>query len=134
MFVPQDNIKRFTTEEHRGLATLWQAGQGMDVKGILKRPIKIDDYPLPWEFHLGLMQSFDAMVSLGTKTQANYAIGLNVAVTFSDPETWPEDRTQRPPDTRSLQLLVAHLGNYGLDLSYIKLWLDEKGEAGSALD
>src|SRR5437762_3235042 len=53
MFVPQDNIKSLSTTEHPGYVTIWEAGKGKDVKGLLPNPIKIDDYPLPWEFHLG---------------------------------------------------------------------------------
>ena len=67
---------------------------------------------MPWEFHLGLIQNYQAMKGLSEK-QINYAIGLNLAVTFSDPATWPRDRSEAPPDTRSLQLFVVHLGNVG---------------------
>jgi len=48
-----------------------------------------------------------------SEQQINYAIGLNLAVTFSDPASWPEDRSVLPPDTHVLQLLVVHLGNVG---------------------
>ena len=41
----------------------------------------------------------------------NMAIGLNVAVTFSDPSTWPADRNQTPPDLRSFRLLIVHRGS-----------------------
>src|SRR5689334_1065630 len=50
MFVPEENIKEFSTAEHPGLATIYEAGKGKDVKGILKQPIAIGDYQLPWEF------------------------------------------------------------------------------------
>src|SRR5437899_13107346 len=50
MFVPQENIKELSTEEHPGLVTLWEAGKGDDIKGLLTDPIRIDDYPLPWQF------------------------------------------------------------------------------------
>src|SRR5947207_6142014 len=60
-----------------------------------------------------MLPSFNAQVGIGGKPQANYAIGLNVAVTFSDPATWPRDRTRRPPDTHDFQLLVVHLGVTG---------------------
>ena len=59
------------------------------------------------------MQSFNLTAGVGAKTQVNAAIGLNVAVTFSDPSTWPSDRTKRPPQTREFQLLVVHLGCTG---------------------
>jgi len=107
MFVPQDNIKSLSLTEHPGYVTIWEAGKGQDVKGILKDPIKIDDYPLPWEFNLGLGQ-YKSSSEPGT-----YAIGLNLAVTFSDPSTWPADRMQMPPDTHLLQLFVVHLKAQG---------------------
>lgn len=113
MFVPNENIKEFSTEEHPGLATIYEAGRGKDIKGILKDPIKIGDYRLPWEFQTSLVQSFNLTAGVGAKTQVNSAIGLNVAVTFSDPATWPADRTQRPPQTHEFQLLVVHLGSTG---------------------
>src|SRR5262245_28176472 len=50
MFVPRENIKEFSTEEHPGLATIYEAGKGKDVKGLLKEPIRIGEYSLPWEF------------------------------------------------------------------------------------
>lgn len=96
VFVPAVNIKEFSTEEHPGLATIFEAGRGTDIKGILKQPIKIGDYRLPWEFQTSLVQSFNLTAGVGAKTQVNAAIGLNLAVTFSDPSTWPSDRTKRP--------------------------------------
>jgi hypothetical protein len=113
IFVPQGNIKEFSTEEHPGLATIYEAGAGQDVKGILKNPIRIGDYKLPWEFQTSLVQSFNLTAGVGAKTQVNSAIGLNVAVTFSDPAIWPTDRTKRPPETHEFQLLVVHLGSTG---------------------
>jgi len=110
-FVPQENIARLSTKEHPGMVTLSEAGRGQDIKGILQEPILLDDYPPPWEFHLGWIQKIN--ISKVTEKQLNYAIGLNVAITFSDPETWPEDRSEMPPDTHSAQLFVVHLGNYG---------------------
>jgi hypothetical protein len=112
IFVPKENIASLSTAEHPGVVTIWEAGRGKDVKGLLDKPIRIADYPLPWEFHLGLVQNYQAMKGISER-QINYAIGLNVAVTFSDPATWPKDRTQLPPQTRSLQLFVVHLGNVG---------------------
>ena len=113
MFVPKSNIKEFSTEEHPGLATIYEAGKGHDIKGILEKPIKIGDYRLPWEFQTSLVQSFNLTAGVGVKTQVNAAIGLNVAVTFSDPSTWPSDRTKRPPKTHDFQLLDVHLGSTG---------------------
>ena len=112
-FVPADNVKSFSTSDHPGLATIYEAGKGQDVKGILPAPIRLDDYHLPWEFQTALVQSFNATAGVGAKTQINYAIGLNVVVTFSDPATWPADRSQRPADAREFQLLVVHLGCTG---------------------
>lgn len=112
MFTPKGNIKSLSTSEHPGMVTIWEAGKGKDVKGILQQPIAIGDYPLPWEFHLGLVQNSLATKGLSEK-QINYAIGLNLALTFSDPATWPKDRSKRPARTHSLQLFVVHLGNQG---------------------
>src|SRR5262245_24567454 len=50
IFAPQDNLKECSTDEHPGLVTIYEAGKGKDIKGLLKDPIKIGDYPLPWEF------------------------------------------------------------------------------------
>lgn len=113
VFVPSENLKEFSTEEHPGLATIYEAGKGRDIKGHLSAPIRTTDYPLPWEFQTSMVQGFNSLAGVGAKTQINYAIGLNVAVTFSDPSTWPKDRTARPPDTREFQLLVVHLGCTG---------------------
>jgi len=99
-FHPEDNIKDISTDEHPGMVTLQAGDLGKDLKGLLKDPIRIDDYPLPWEFHLGLAKAF---------SDSNYAMGLNLVLTFSDPSTWPEDRTQLPPDTHSFQLFDVHL-------------------------
>lgn len=112
IFTPRANIADLSTSEHAGVVTLWEAGKGQDVKGILEQPIRMTDYPLPWEFHLGFIQNYQAMKGISEK-QINYAIGLNLAVTFSDPQLWPADRTQLPPDTHVLQLFVVHLGNVG---------------------
>jgi hypothetical protein len=112
IFIPKDNIKSISTSENPGFVTIWEAGKGKDIKGILDQPIRINDYPLPWEFRLGLMQNSRATKGL-SEEQINYAIGLNLALTFSDPATWPSDRTQLPPKTHSAQLFVVHLGNQG---------------------
>jgi hypothetical protein len=112
VFVPRESLKDVSTSEHPGMATLWPAGRGQDVRGLLERPIRIDEYPLPWEFHLGLVQNNIAVKGL-SENQINYAVGLNLALTFSDPSTWPRDRTKLPPDTHSTQVFVVHLGNIG---------------------
>jgi len=109
MFYPESNIKTLSTTKHRGYLMLEDAGTGEDIKGSPKEPIRIDDYPIPWDFKMGLMQPQPK----SGDNQNNYAFGVNVAVTFSDPSTWPEDRTQMPPDTHTLQLLVVRLGAYG---------------------
>lgn len=111
-FAPKENIANLSTAEHPGVATIWEAGRGQDVKGLLEHPIRIDDYPLPWEFHLGFVQNYQAMKGISER-QINYAVGLNLAVTFSDSATWPQDRGTLPPDTHTLQLFVVHLGNVG---------------------
>lgn len=113
-FLPSENVKLTNTTETPGLLVLQEAGQGQDVKGVLPHPIRIDDYPMPWYFQLGLMQNQDAVAgTTRSRSQINYAIGLNVALTFSDPKTWPKDRSQRPADTHDMQLLVVHLGASG---------------------
>src|SRR5207247_2279076 len=112
IFVPQDNIKSLSTSENPGMLTIREAGRGKDIKGILKDPIRIDEYPLPWEFHLGLVQNYLAVKGLSEK-QINYATGLNLAVTFSDPSKWPKNRTELPPDSHFIQLFVVHLGSVG---------------------
>ncbi len=111
MFVPGDNIRSLSTRSNPGYVRIQQDGKGRDVKGILEDPIRLDEYPVPWEFQVGFLQ--DLRDQSNTFGQANYAFGMNVVVTFSDPSTWPEDRTQVPPDARSVQLLVVHLGNVG---------------------
>lgn len=114
IFVPKSNIAEISTEEHPGAVTVRQAGKGADIKGILQKPIGIGDFPLPWEFQMSLLQNpLAVLLGVGDIRQNNTAIGLNVALTFSDPSTWPADRTQRPPDTHDFQLLVVHLGNTG---------------------
>jgi hypothetical protein len=115
-FVPQENIKSLTTATHPGYVTIQDAGKGTDIKGILEKPIAMDDYPLPWEFHLGLTPA-----GYGCCGEVIWAVGLNLAVTFSDPSKWPTDRTQSPPDTHSLQVFVVHLKSPQLapsDLNY----------------
>src|SRR5207248_11454180 len=69
LFVPKNNIKLLSTSRHPGLATLYEAGAGKDIKGILKEPIKIGDYRLPWEFQTSFVQSFNALAGVGAKTQ-----------------------------------------------------------------
>jgi hypothetical protein len=109
VFSPRSNIASLTTSEHRGLLTLRDAGHGEDIKGVTQEPIPIGKYHLPWEFQMGLLQP----ESKAGDAQTNYAIGMNLAVTFSDPSTWPSDRTKLPPDTHTLQLMVVRIGNYG---------------------
>jgi len=109
MFYPQSNIAKLSTKDHRGLLSIADAGKGEDIKGTLKDPIRIDSYNLPWEFRMALLQpepkSADA--------QNNYAFGVNLVVTFSDPSEWPSNRTQIPLNSRSMQLFVVRLGAYG---------------------
>jgi hypothetical protein len=46
MFIPKENIKEISTTEHPGVAAIWQAGKGKDIKGILKEPIRTDEYAM----------------------------------------------------------------------------------------
>jgi len=86
MFVPESNIAEISTAEHPGTATIRQAGRGQDIKGILRQPIGIGDYPLPWEFQMSLVQNpMAVLLGVGDMRQNNTAIALNVALTFSDP-------------------------------------------------
>lgn len=112
MFIPESNIREMTATENPGYLTIRENGHGQDIKGILREPIRIDDYPLPWKFHMGILQNYLGVKGL-VDEQINWAFGVNLAVTYSDPSTWPTDRSKRPPDTEELQLFVVHLGNQG---------------------
>ena len=111
IFVPESNVEQVNTTLHPGLAMIFEAGRGQDVKGVLNQPIPINHYALPWEFQLNVQQAFNVLTGRSTG-QLNTAIGLNVALTFSDPSIWPEDRAQQPPNTHSFQLFNVHLGNF----------------------
>ncbi|MEM2124296.1 MAG: hypothetical protein QXL43_03040, partial [Methanolinea sp.] len=113
-FTPEANIGLQDLRRTVGALTLQLAGRGQDVKGLLDKPIRLDQYPVPWYFRLGFLQDQNAIAGhVGTKSQVNYAFGLNLAVTFSDPATWPGDRSKRPPRTHDVQLLIVHLGSSG---------------------
>jgi hypothetical protein len=105
MFTPKENVKSVSTSEHPGFVTIWHGDKGQDIKGLLAHPIRIDDFPIPWEFHLG----FGQLQSSEQPRQSCYGMGLNLAFTFSDPSTWPSDGNQLPPDTHTFQLFVVHL-------------------------
>lgn len=112
VFGPEENIREISVTENPGYVTIRQEGKGKDIKGVLQDPIRIDDYPLPWRFHMGLVQNYLGVKGL-VDEQINWAIGLNLVVTYSDPATWPKDRNQRPEDCEEVQLFVIHLGNQG---------------------
>jgi hypothetical protein len=112
LFIPDENIREISATENPGYLTIRQEGRGQDIRGILKEPIRLSDYPLPWKFHMGIVQNYLGVKGL-VDEQINWAIGLNLVVTYSDPSTWPADRTQRPPDTEELQIFVVHMGNQG---------------------
>ena len=57
------------------------------MQGLLPEPIGIADFRLPWEFQTSLVQSFNATAGVGVKTQVNTAIGMDLPVTFADPDT-----------------------------------------------
>lgn len=125
MFIPGNNVEKITTKDHLGLASIWIGRQNEDVRGVLKKPMNVSEHRLPLQFQCSWMQNFDAMTGRSGK-QINYAIGVNVAVTFSDPAAWPEDRKQRPPDTKDIQLFMVHLGNYG-EVGKVLPQLETKG-------
>src|SRR4030095_15306672 len=81
-FAPQDNIKTMDTSERPGLLTVWEAGHGKDIQGVLKDHTKIDEYPMPWEFQLQYAQNQMVFKAATTdkNRQLNYAIGVNLAV------------------------------------------------------
>src|SRR5690242_6104019 len=54
MFIPQENIKSISTTEHLGFVTIREAGHGKGIKGVLKDPITLSKYRMPWAFHLGV--------------------------------------------------------------------------------
>ncbi|RKY07475.1 MAG: hypothetical protein DRP56_05630, partial [Planctomycetota bacterium] len=91
------------TSDHPGLLTFRFKDGYNESKGILSKPIPIGQYPFNWEFEMEVLHPFRFCAQ---------AIGLNVEVTFSDPSTWPVDRSQTPPNTRSFQLfLIAEQGD-----------------------
>ncbi|MBS0265986.1 MAG: hypothetical protein JSS02_28905 [Planctomycetes bacterium] len=113
-FGPASNLATLDLRKTPGALTLKLAGKGQDVKGLLPQPLAIDAAPLPWFFRLGVIQDQNAVAGhVGSKRQINYALGLNLAVTFSDPQEWPADRSQRPPKTHDLQLFLVHVGSTG---------------------
>ena len=113
-FTPDANISVMDSRKAVGALTLQAAGNGKDIKGLPGGPFRIDEYPLPWYFRLGYIADQNAIAGhVGTRTQINYSFGLNLALTFSPPSEWPADRSQRPPDTHDVQLLVVHLGSTG---------------------
>ncbi len=97
-----------STAEHPGLLTIYHSGKDEEIKGILNEPIPLSDYPTPWGCEMDVMHSFWSKTST---VQVNLAIGINVELTFSDPSTWPADRTQKPPDTHAFQVYFVHIGS-----------------------
>jgi hypothetical protein len=113
-FTPAANIAELDLGKTVGAVTLRLAGRGDDVKGLLPEPIRLDRFGMPWYFRLGIIQDQNAIAGhIGARRQINYAVGLNLAVTFSDPREWPADRRQRPPQTHDFQLFVVHVGSTG---------------------
>ncbi len=106
--VSPGDVHWVSLEEHPGLLTIRHTGAGEDLKLSLDRPIRLSEFPPAWEFEVDVLHSFWTKASL---RKVNAAIGLNVVVTFSDPATWPEDTSQPPPDARSFQLFIVHLGS-----------------------
>src|SRR3990172_961963 len=48
VFNPKENIEILSATRHPGLLMIDDRDTGEDIKGILKEPIRIEDYPLPW--------------------------------------------------------------------------------------
>jgi hypothetical protein len=91
VFYLQDNIRSISTSERPGFATIKVGSKGKDIKGILKDPISVDEYPIPWEFHLGFGQS---------QSSENSRVGSGMP--HEDPGCWhagvqyfPEERRYR---------------------------------------
>jgi hypothetical protein len=97
-------------EIHPGLLTIRHSGADEQIKGTIGRPIGISEFHIPWEFELEILRDF---WTTSSSKQSNYAHGLNVALTFSDPASWPAEMTSWPPDTHWFQLLIVHLGTRG---------------------
>jgi hypothetical protein len=114
------NTHMVSTDEFPGLLTIRHSGADVEFKGTLKEPLPLADYPPPWDFEIDVLHSFWTKCAGG---QINVAVGLNVALTFSDPSTWPKDRSIRPPDTHDFQLLIVHLGSrFGPGLPMYKVY------------
>jgi len=78
-----------------------------ELKGTLGKPITPSDYPLGWHYEQEVFFDNNTFQAMG-ETGLDAAVGLNVALTFSDPATWPADMSQQPPETHSLQLFLIH--------------------------
>ncbi len=76
-----------------------------ELKGTLGRPIPLSEFPIGWECEMEVL--FDSFTTGGRDA----AIGMNLAVTFSDPSTWSAKPNQTPPETYFLQTLLVHLAD-----------------------
>jgi hypothetical protein len=106
-FLPAGKGHVISTSEFPGLLTIRNMDSKDEIKGILPHILPLAALPPRWEFETDVVHSF------WTKTvgkECNAAIGLNVALTFSNPLAWPEDRNQMPPDTHVFRLYIVHLG------------------------
>ncbi len=107
-FKPAGRGHVLSTREFPGLLTIRNTEPEDEIKGILPHPLPLAALPPRWEFEADVVHSF------WTKTvgkECNAAIGLNVALTFSDPSEWPSDRNQMPPDTHVFRIYIVHLGS-----------------------
>jgi hypothetical protein len=101
-----------STEQHPGLLTIRNIGGAEeDLKGTIGQPLPLSDYPPQWEFEVNMIRSQASKRGFMSPDDRGGcdAIGLNVALTFSEPSTWPKDNTQKPKKTYSFQLYSVHL-------------------------
>jgi hypothetical protein len=101
-----------STEQHPGLLTIRNIGGAEeDLKGTIGQPLPVSEYPPQWEFEVDVIRSQASKRGfMSTDDRGGCdAIGLNVALTFSEPSTWPDDYSKQPKKTYSFQLYSVHL-------------------------
>ena len=114
IFVPSENIKEFSTEEHPGLATIYEAGRGSGHQGDLEAADQ--DRRLPAALGVSDFARSELQSDGGRRGQDAGQCGDRAQCRgHVSPIRRPgrRDRTKRPPQTREFQLLVVHLGCTG---------------------